>query len=111
MTNDGKAKALDEDYFIRNAIYCWLYYFDEKHKWHSIYKDLAEREPTSESLNSQSHEGLDGLLESRLKSYEVCLSDENIYILAASSEEAAWMALELSDDMNSYLLDVRLIDG
>lgn len=44
LTNDGEAKALDEDYFIRNAIYCWLYYFDEKHKWHSIYKDLAERE-------------------------------------------------------------------
>ena len=43
-TNDGKAKALDEDFFIRNAIHCWLYYFDEKHKWHSIYKDLAERE-------------------------------------------------------------------
>lgn len=44
LTEDGKAKALDEDFFIRNAIYCWLYYFDEKHKWHSIYKDLAERE-------------------------------------------------------------------
>ena len=67
--------------------------------------------PTSESLNRQNHEGQDGLLESRLKSYEVCLSDEVVYILAASSEEAAWMALELSDDMNSYLLDVRLIDG
>lgn len=66
--------------------------------------------PTSEN-HRQSHEGLDGLLESRLKSYEVCLSDEVVYILAASSEEAAWMALELSDDMNSYLLDVRLIDG
>ena len=44
LTKDGKAKALDEDFFIRNAIHCWLYYFDEKHKWHSIYKDLAERE-------------------------------------------------------------------
>ena len=60
---------------------------------------------------SQSQDGLDGLLEGRLKSYEVCLSDEVIYILAASSEEAAWMALELSDDMNSNLLDVRLLDG
>ncbi len=60
---------------------------------------------------SQSQDGLDGLLVGQLKSYEVCLSDEVIYILAASSEEAAWMALELSDDMNSYLLDVRLIDG
>jgi len=66
--------------------------------------------PTSEN-HCQIHEGLGGLLESRLKSYEVCLSDEVIYILAASSEEAAWMALELSIDMDSYLLDVRLIDG
>ena len=42
--NDGKAKALDEDFFIRNAIHCWLYYFDEKHKWHPIYTELAKRE-------------------------------------------------------------------
>ena len=59
---------------------------------------------------SQSPNGLDELLVGRLKSYEVCLSDEVIYILAASAEEAAWMALELSDDINSQLLDVRFID-
>lgn len=44
LTPDEKEKALDEDFFIRNAIHCWLYYFDEKHKWHSIYKDLGKRE-------------------------------------------------------------------
>lgn len=55
-------------------------------------------------------EGQDGLLENQLKSYEVCLSDEVIYILAASVEEAAWLALELSNDRHSELLDVRLID-
>lgn len=55
-------------------------------------------------------EGQDGLLENRLQSYEVCLSDEVIYILAASVEEAAWLALELSNDRQSKLLDVRLID-
>lgn len=65
---------------------------------------------TLSNLNSQSREGQDELLEGRLKSYEVCLSDENIYILAASAEDAAWYALELSNDSNSQLLDVRLID-
>ena len=105
--NDGKAKALDEDFFIRNAIHCWLYFFDENHKWHSIYKDGS---PTSDNLQSQSHDGQDELLVSRLKGYEVCLSDESIYILAASPEDAAWYALELSNDKASELLDVRLID-
>ena len=67
---------------------------------------------TSENLMyPQSHDGQDELLESpRLKSYEVCLSDESIYILAVSAEDAAWYALELSNDKHSELLDVRLID-
>jgi hypothetical protein len=109
-TNDGKAKALDEDFFIRNAIHCWLYYFDEKHKWHSIYKDLAERESYIGQPAKPNHDGQDELLGSRLKGYEVCLSDEIIYILAANAEEAAWYALELSNELDSYLIDVRLID-
>ena len=66
--------------------------------------------PTSGNLNRQSLEGQDELLGSQLRSYEVCLSDENIYILAASAEDAAWYALELSNDKHSQLLDVRLID-
>ena len=65
---------------------------------------------TSTTPQSQSPEGQDELLGSQLRSYEVCLSDENIYILAASAEDAAWYALELSNDSNSQLLDVRLID-
>ena len=67
----------------------------------------------STSLNNPVNQNLDGqdeLLGSRLESYEVCLSDESIYILAASAEEAAWYALELSNDKHSELLDVRLID-
>ena len=58
----------------------------------------------------QSDDGQDELLGNQLKSYEVCLSDESIYILAASAEDAAWYALELSNDRHSELLDVRLID-
>ena len=65
---------------------------------------------SSDSPQSQNLDGQDELLGSRLKSYEVCLSDESIYILAASAEDAAWYALELSNDKNSELLDVRLID-
>ena len=67
--------------------------------------------PTLGNLNSQSLDGQGELLENPLRSYEVCLSDENIYILAASAEDAAWYALELSNDKHSELLDVRLIDG
>lgn len=66
---------------------------------------------TLSNLNSQNLDGQDELLGDQLKSYEVCLSDEKIYILAASAEDAAWYALELSNDSNSQLLDVRLIDG
>ena len=66
--------------------------------------------PTLDKPQSLDHDGQDELLGSRLKGYEVCLSDENIYILAASAEDAAWYALELSNDKQSKLLDVRLID-
>ena len=65
---------------------------------------------SSTSPQSQHQDGLNGLLENRLKGYEVCLSDEIIYILAANPEEAAWYALELSNELDSYLIDVRLID-
>ena len=66
--------------------------------------------PTSDNQQNQSRDGQDELLGSPLREYEVCLSDENIYILAASPEDAAWFALELSNDKASELLDVRLID-
>ena len=34
----------NDDWYIRNAIYCWLHYFDEDHQWHSKYSELAKRE-------------------------------------------------------------------
>ena len=34
----------DDDWFIRNAIYCWLNYFGEEHQWHAKYTELAQRE-------------------------------------------------------------------
>ncbi len=46
-------------------------------------------------------------LELNLNEYQVVLSSgEGIYILAADSEEAAWLALELSNDSNTELIDV-----
>jgi hypothetical protein len=42
-----------------------------------------------------------------LSDYQVVLSSgECVYILAADSEEAAWLALELSDDNNTKIVDV-----
>ena len=40
------AKSLDDDFFIKNAIACWLYHFPE-HKWTPIYKDLVKRDFTT----------------------------------------------------------------
>ena len=41
----ANAKSLDDDFFIKNAIMCWLYHYGDKdHKWDAIYKELAERE-------------------------------------------------------------------
>jgi hypothetical protein len=34
----------DDDWFIRNAIYCWLNYFGEEHQWHAKYTELAHRD-------------------------------------------------------------------
>ena len=43
----------------------------------------------------------------RLNDYQVLLSSgECVYILAADSEEAAWLALELSEDNNIKIADV-----
>lgn len=33
----------DDDYFIRNAILCWMHFFP-KHKWTPIYEELAKRD-------------------------------------------------------------------
>ena len=40
MTN---AKSLDDEYFIRNAIACWLHHFPD-HKWAPIYQEMQQRE-------------------------------------------------------------------
>ena len=38
-------KPQDDNFYIRNAIYCWLHYYgDKNHKWDAIYKELAERD-------------------------------------------------------------------
>ena len=40
-----KSKSLDDNYFIKNAILCWLHHYgDQGHRWDDIYKELAARE-------------------------------------------------------------------
>lgn len=52
-----------------------------------------------------------GVLGPRMREYTVILSSgEPTYILAASSEEAAWHALELSEDRDCKLVNVMLTD-
>ena len=38
-----KDKSHDENFLIKNAIYCWLHYFPN-HVWTQRYKDLAKRD-------------------------------------------------------------------
>lgn len=48
---------------------------------------------------------------SPFREYNVTLSSgDTVYILARSSEEAAWHALELAADRTVELVDVRLTD-
>ena len=45
------------------------------------------------------------------REYQVTLSSgEKMYILAADSMDAAYSALELSEDRHSKLLNVRIVD-
>ena len=38
-----QSKSFDDDYFIKNAILCFLYHYPN-HKWTGIYEELAERD-------------------------------------------------------------------
>jgi hypothetical protein len=44
------------------------------------------------------------------KVYEITLRSGTRYILAPSSEDAAWSALELSQEHNDQLINVKLRD-
>ena len=37
------SKSLNDDYFIKNAILCWLHHYPN-HKWTGIYEELAKRD-------------------------------------------------------------------
>jgi hypothetical protein len=52
--------SLNDDYFIKNAILCWLHHYPN-HQWTGIYKELAERDSyvtksDSDDLQSQPNE-------------------------------------------------------
>ena len=38
-----QGEQIDEDYFIKNAISCWLHHFPN-HEWAPIYRELRQRE-------------------------------------------------------------------
>ena len=64
------------------------------------HQDQHEEESQKYKSNSQS-----------LSRYKVTLSSgEELGILAADSMDAAYLALELSEDKNTKLLNVRIID-
>ena len=48
-----QSKSLDDDYFIKNAILCWLHYFGNDHKWSDIYKELAKRDTFTTPARTQ----------------------------------------------------------
>ncbi len=46
------SKSLDDDFFIKNAILCFLYYYP-KHKWAPIYEELAKRNTFTKKTRTQ----------------------------------------------------------
>ena len=60
--------------------------------------------------NHDQHEG-ESLLNQSLREYTVTLSSgEEMYILAADAMDAAYSALELSEDRDTDLINVRITD-
>ena len=61
--------------------------------------------------NPDEHEGVKPHTHQTLSEYNVTLSSgEVLYILAANSMDAAFSALELSEDRHTQLINVRLSD-
>ena len=47
-------KEHDDDYFIKNAVLCWLHHYGDKgHKWDAIYKELAARDTYTKPQQQQ----------------------------------------------------------
>jgi hypothetical protein len=42
-TEKQNGKSLDDDFFIKNAILCWMHHFPG-HKWSGVYQELLNRE-------------------------------------------------------------------
>ena len=86
----------------------------------NLFKRSSLKNPnqSQEQHEGESQEETYKLSQSPLQEYMVTLSNENegfysldtIYILARNSMEAAYNAMELSEDRNCTLKDVRLCD-
>ena len=105
----------DDDWFIRNAIYCWLNYFGEEHQWHDKYTELAHN--VNRIYQNQSHvqhvggRKLMKLQNSSLSEWEYKKTTDGQvrYLLAPDLEHAAWAAAELSGG-TQFLKDVKRCD-
>ena len=40
---ETKSKSMNDDYFIKNAILCWLHHYPN-HKWTPVYEELSLRD-------------------------------------------------------------------
>jgi len=47
-----QSKSLDDDYFIKNAILCFLHHYPN-HKWTGIYEELAKRDTFTTPARTQ----------------------------------------------------------
>jgi hypothetical protein len=65
-------------------------------------QQVDQREDVNQKYNLNSNS---------LQEYQVTLSSgEKMYILAANSMDAAYSALELSEDRHTKLINVRIVD-
>ena len=46
-----QSKSLDDDYFIKNAILCFLHHYPN-HKWTAIYEELASRDTFTKPVST-----------------------------------------------------------
>ena len=49
-----QSKSLDDDYFIKNAILCFLHHYPN-HKWTAIYEELAKRDTFTTPITRTQH--------------------------------------------------------
>ena len=100
----------NDDWFIRNAIYCWLNYFGEEHQWRQVHRTRTTRVVPTKPRPAKRRKTTNATPKPQLKEWEFKTTDGQVrYLLAPDLEHAAWAAAELSGG-TQFLKDVRLCD-